>query len=326
MATQPCDACGEDFTPKRRKNASPFCSQACRVWRAHHSTGMRHAGNRPCGSCGVSIAHRQYGAKWCEGCAALGGKQPASTRAIHCAGCTQPFETAKPNQRYCSPECSRRANRRRWRKGQRVRLDCDHCGSTFVGSPRRVGDPERRSRYCSAECQAEGKRWRYLKTTSVKVPWANCPDCGRSFIARAGARCPTCPARAEQGPSRRWFMGWCLQCGDPFTSLQREARYCSRRCLSRAAKDRRAMRERGACIGEEVHRQTVYERDAWTCQLCKESVDRKARPPDPWSPTLDHIIPLAQGGKHSYANVQLAHFWCNSVKGADPARAELLAA
>ena len=38
--------------------------------------------------------------------------------------------------------------------------------------------------------------------------------------------------------------------------------------------------------------------------------------PHPHSATLDHIVPLAAGGAHSYANVQCAHFICNSVKGA----------
>ena len=30
--------------------------------------------------------------------------------------------------------------------------------------------------------------------------------------------------------------------------------------------------------------------------------------------TMDHIIPLSKGGGHSYKNIQLAHFGCNSRK------------
>lgn len=29
----------------------------------------------------------------------------------------------------------------------------------------------------------------------------------------------------------------------------------------------------------------------------------------------DHIVPLAEGGEHSYANVQVAHVFCNRSKG-----------
>ena len=33
-------------------------------------------------------------------------------------------------------------------------------------------------------------------------------------------------------------------------------------------------------------------------------------------PSVDHIVPLAKGGLHSWDNVQLAHFKCNTLKGA----------
>jgi 5-methylcytosine-specific restriction endonuclease McrA len=36
--------------------------------------------------------------------------------------------------------------------------------------------------------------------------------------------------------------------------------------------------------------------------------------PHPKAPTIDHIVPLAAGGDDIKANVQLAHFLCNSVK------------
>ena len=55
----------------------------------------------------------------------------------------------------------------------------------------------------------------------------------------------------------------------------------------------------------------IYDRDRWTCQLCKKKVNRELRHPDPLSPSLDHIIPLAKGGTHSRENVHLAHLICN---------------
>ena len=33
-------------------------------------------------------------------------------------------------------------------------------------------------------------------------------------------------------------------------------------------------------------------------------------------PSLDHVVALANGGMHTRRNVQLAHFACNSKKGA----------
>jgi len=34
----------------------------------------------------------------------------------------------------------------------------------------------------------------------------------------------------------------------------------------------------------------------------------------PMSLSIDHIIPLANGGTHEPKNVQIAHFICNSIK------------
>ena len=33
-----------------------------------------------------------------------------------------------------------------------------------------------------------------------------------------------------------------------------------------------------------------------------------------WYPSIDHVIPLAKGGEHSWNNVMLAHRLCNSRK------------
>lgn len=37
--------------------------------------------------------------------------------------------------------------------------------------------------------------------------------------------------------------------------------------------------------------------------------------PHPKAPTIDHVVPLAEGGADTAANVRLAHFICNSMRG-----------
>lgn len=71
---------------------------------------------------------------------------------------------------------------------------------------------------------------------------------------------------------------------------------------------------------EDVDRLTVFERDEWTCHICNEPVDQSLRGDDPLGPSLDHVVPLAAGGAHSYANTKLAHTGCNRAKG--PAHAQ----
>ncbi|WP_442803649.1 HNH endonuclease [Streptomyces pseudogriseolus] len=71
--------------------------------------------------------------------------------------------------------------------------------------------------------------------------------------------------------------------------------------------------EREAFVAS-VNRQAIYQRDRWVCQLCRKPVARGKAVPHPKAPTIDHIVPLARGGTHEPANVQLAHYHCNAIK------------
>ncbi len=51
------------------------------------------------------------------------------------------------------------------------------------------------------------------------------------------------------------------------------------------------------------------------CGICGKPVDKTLKYPDPWSATVDHIIPVSRGGHPtSMSNLQLAHFRCNRLK------------
>lgn len=63
----------------------------------------------------------------------------------------------------------------------------------------------------------------------------------------------------------------------------------------------------GAPIVEFVRRLEIYERDAGICHLCSEPVALEDF-------QIDHVIPLCQGGSHTYANVRAAHARCNRKK------------
>lgn len=59
---------------------------------------------------------------------------------------------------------------------------------------------------------------------------------------------------------------------------------------------------------ERVSAKIVFERDEGICGICH-------KPVDPFNYHIDHVIPLAAGGPHSYANCQVAHPTCNLQKG-----------
>jgi len=51
------------------------------------------------------------------------------------------------------------------------------------------------------------------------------------------------------------------------------------------------------------------------CGICGKPVDMQLKYPDPLSPCIDHIIPIAKGGHPSdISNLQLAHWTCNRSK------------
>lgn len=51
------------------------------------------------------------------------------------------------------------------------------------------------------------------------------------------------------------------------------------------------------------------------CGICHRPVDKSLKYPDPMSPVIDHIIPVAKGGHpSSIDNLQLAHWCCNRQK------------
>jgi len=52
------------------------------------------------------------------------------------------------------------------------------------------------------------------------------------------------------------------------------------------------------------------------CAICGEAIDYTLQWPDPRSFVVDHIIPIAKGGAHTFDNTQPAHADCNSKKRA----------
>lgn len=99
----------------------------------------------------------------------------------------------------------------------------------------------------------------------------------------------------------------CVECGATF-QREHNRRLCSSRC--RIARVRR----RRAAMFTQAQRLAIFERDGWTCGICKRPVDPSLMLPDLMSAAVDHVIPFARGGAHSPANAQCSHWICNSRK------------
>jgi 5-methylcytosine-specific restriction endonuclease McrA len=93
---------------------------------------------------------------------------------------------------------------------------------------------------------------------------------------------------------------------------------------------RRNARERGALTSPELLPltwQDLAARDGWGCYICDEPCDPNDfvqidgapfKHMGPMYPTLDHVVPIADGGGHSQVNARLAYLRCNTSKGSRP--------
>lgn len=66
---------------------------------------------------------------------------------------------------------------------------------------------------------------------------------------------------------------------------------------------------------DQITREALGDRDGWVCGICKALIDPTLEYPDLMSATIDHIVPIAHGGRHRWSNVQISHFACNMTKG-----------
>lgn len=235
------------------------------------------------------------------------------TQAIHaCPYCSTPLNN--PRRVQCgAPECKRRYRNERQRDFQsKHRAEHGRSYSRQYGKPRvkqyaiacvwcrrDATVTKVDAKYCSHACWYEAKHALHAQLELAWKPILVAPRTAPVLILK--------PLR------RRWFSISCPMCATWFVTDNPRDQNCSPRCGRRAAKDKRRALEREAFVAS-VNRTQVYERDHWTCQLCRKPVMRDEVVPHPQAPTLDHIVALARGGTHEPANVQLAHYWCNAIK------------
>ena len=208
-------------------------------------------------------------------CSAHYSKQSRVPRfEIVCAECGRSAKVKRKSSRHCSPEC-----------GSRSSLRLAHAKT---GERRRV-ELEQRRPFAQLELY-----------TGPRTP-------ARVTVAHT------------YGGNRAFKCGDCRICGRGFVTLYTDVT-CSAECqqkherrTKRIHKDRRRALERKAFI-EDVSRHEVFERDGYRCHLCGRKTDRRQTVPHPRSPTIDHIVPLARGGKHERSNCRTACFRCNCIK------------
>lgn len=177
-----------------------------------------------------------------------------------------------------------------------------------------------------------------------------CRECGtqiqRSMITirrgRCTKTCPACTARAREEQRRREKEikeaerlarkqnntqkpkepKACKCCGSLFVPGLRTS-YCSAECARRVANNHKDRRLRGQQGKDwDITVPALVHRDNNVCHLCGgqcDSTDYRLTDAGhfvagPMYPSVDHVLPVAKGGAHTWDNVKLAHLSCNMKK------------
>lgn len=122
-------------------------------------------------------------------------------------------------------------------------------------------------------------------------------------------------------------MAVCDICGEAFFTWNSRQKYCSASCRKESTRRYLAYNQgsddrlnKSNIVDRDIDLKKLFKRDMGICQICGEPCDYS----DCYTnengtfiagntyPSKDHIIPLSEGGKHSWDNVRLAHRSCNS--------------
>lgn len=244
---------------------------------------------------------------------------PAARPAAECQRCGYALKTKRlgaggRNRKYCSDSCRHSAGKRK--------IPCRGCGC-----------PSQRGR-CAKCAHAAGRKY---------VP-RECAICKSSFTSSDLKKecCSLACGRVLGGQRQGWGTGIeTIRCEGCLQEFQRKrnrcrdaGRFCTRECywnwrraqlvwrVPRARERvnlgsrRRDQRLRDA-VREPVDLIKVLQRDKWTCQECGVKTPRSLRGSmDSCAPECDHVVSLAAGGSHTYANLRCLCRRCNRRKGA----------
>ena len=324
-----CKKCGATFqrTNRTRGRIRQVCLQCC----SHRKREPRKFVCKACGEAFISRCKRGYCSRKCRDMHSIAKR--AAARVRDCVWCGKSFGVSLASQETCSIHCGQQLRFSRAGKRTKGVATCKGCGQRF-----KQNRADQLS-YCSRACAFENtSQWRHRKKSNPVADgmlywlrhWNQCRIClAWHYTTNAQRYCSLeCVKERDRRKAKERYEydpvepteRTCTICSGIFYSSRPKQKTCSKKCrwrlnrrMKKAASKRREAAKR-ANEHETIHYDEVFRRDKWRCWICGQKVNRKAVAPDPLSPSIDHVIPLARGGSHTYDNVKCAHFMCNSVK------------
>lgn len=216
------------------------------------------------------------------------------------------------------------------RVDQTQRKRCLQCGAEFGPTSRRSHAQWEKQQFCPGRsCASTWKARQQRPQASTQKRWAAAWERRRRIEDRADLKAwkpkvwPHC--RLNQKPKVRTFLaGYCQACGESWVYYAKRAQspYCATCAATRRSRPGTWRAKRAGAKTEPIIPRKVFERDQWRCQICKRKT--RGQVPALLAPTLDHIVPLARGGSHTYDNLQCACYRCNCHVKRDGAANEQL--
>ena len=172
-----------------------------------------------------------------------------------------------------------------------------------------------------------GNYFEYLDGYTEGVIRYKCKQCGEikkrkgtslSITEDNKLRCSKC------GNNQTLYEKKCKVCGNIFIGTKRSA-YCSDICKKKYQNRQHDLRRRiknKEQIDNDISLEKLIQRDEGICKTCGRQVDINDYYYNDEGyfiagesyPSIDHIIPLAKDGTHTWNNIQLAHRHCNAIK------------
>lgn len=310
-----CKYCGKEFTGRKKK----YCSRECCYNADVDNKRMKYVWisdrAEKCLLCGEKLGKGKY--KFCSDECARKHYNIQTGRISHseilkkeCVICGKEFQTWKSRQTTCSEECKvlhrKEYNSKRNKSEQRKAYD----RAKYLRKHPDAKSKEQiyEEHLLRLEKQKEEKAEKAIAMFLQDVEWES---------RRANKK------RIKEANRKYWQEyeqeHTCVECGEKYIAHYPTSKYCSPTCQRRVTRTRRKYKD--ITIDKGITLRRLAKRDRDRCQICGGLVDWNDKYKTDKTiitgnqyPSIDHIIPIAHGGVHSWENVQLAHRICNSIK------------
>ena len=191
-----------------------------------------------------------------------------------------------------------------------VVIRCVKCGDV---TKKAMGTFRNGNNHPCIECQKQETQMRVAERAKAKAE-----------VMRIAKEKKEDARRIKACSGKQITLTFCKSCGLIMCGRSR-ANWCDdcRRKHENKNKDiSRRIKIKNACVDSDIDLDSLLRRDGYVCHICGGLCDKNdfimkngAKVTGNNYPSIDHVVPLAKGGLHSWNNVKVAHRICNSLKG-----------